>query len=119
MEYNLKNYFTLLQGFPEILKGFSLNPYTTRYLPPFEEFEVDRCILPLAASVVFPSVAGPSLFLFIAGNGTHSAGFAEEQVVEEGEVLFVPAYMEFTITSKSKELHLYRAGVNSKFFQVF
>ncbi|KAL9456765.1 hypothetical protein AB3S75_005902 [Citrus x aurantiifolia] len=107
------------QGFPQILKGISLNPYTTRYLPPFEEFEVDFCVIPQAASVVFPSVAGPSLFLFISGNGTLSAGFSKEQIVEEGEVLFVPAYMEFTITSQSKELHLYRAGVNSSFFQAF
>ncbi|KAL9453262.1 hypothetical protein AB3S75_008960 [Citrus x aurantiifolia] len=107
------------QGFPQILKGISLNPYTTRYLPPFEEFEVDFCVIPQAASVVFPSVAGPSLFLFISGNGTLSAGFSKEQIVEEGEVLFVPAYMEFTIASQSKELHLYRAGVNSSFFQAF
>ncbi|ESR61685.1 hypothetical protein CICLE_v10017881mg [Citrus x clementina] len=107
------------EGFPQILKGISLNPHTTRYLPPFEEFEVDFCIIPQAASVVFPSVAGPSLFLFISRNGTLSAGFSKEQIVEEGEVLFVPAYMEFTITSQSKELHLYRAGVNSSFFQAF
>lgn len=124
--YNLAPHSTIwrvicfsLQGFPQILKGISLNPYTTRYLPPFEEFEVDCCVIPQAASLVFPSVAGPSLFLFISGNGTLSAGFSKEQIVEEGEVLFVPAYMEFTIASQSKELHLYRAGVNSSFFQAF
>ncbi|XP_031248215.1 mannose-6-phosphate isomerase 1-like isoform X2 [Pistacia vera] len=107
------------QGFPEILQGLSLNQYTTRYLPPFEEFEVDRCILPEAASVVFPSVPGPSLLLFISGNGTIGASVPEEQMVEEGDILFLPAYMEFTITSESKELHLYRAGVNSSFFQAY
>ncbi|KAH9746783.1 Mannose-6-phosphate isomerase 1 [Citrus sinensis] len=119
---DIQTLFSMLnrrQGFPQILKGISLNPYTTRYLPPFEEFEVDCCVIPQAASLVFPSVAGPSLFLFISGNGTLSAGFSKEQIVEEGEVLFVPAYMEFTIASQSKELHLYRAGVNSSFFQAF
>lgn len=69
--------------------------------------------------MVFPSVAGPSLFLFISGSGTLSAGTSKEEMVEEGEVLFVPAYMEFTITSQSKDLQLYRAGVNSSFFQAF
>ncbi|KAK9276546.1 hypothetical protein L1049_006080 [Liquidambar formosana] len=85
--------------FPEILRGVPLNLYTTRYLPPFDEFEVDRCILPKAASVVFPAVPGPSLFLFIAGKGMINAGCFEEDVIEEGEVLFVPAYTEISITA--------------------
>lgn len=108
----------VLQGFPEILKGLSLNQYTTRYLPPFEEFEVDRCILPDAVSVVFPCVPGPSILLFVSGgNGTIGATISEEQMVEEGDVLFMPKCMDFTITLESDELHLYRAGINSKFFQ--
>lgn len=107
----------ILQGFPEILRGVSLTPYTTRYLPPFDEFEVDCCILPRAASAVFPSIPGPSLFLFIAGKGTLDAGLSKEDMVEEGEVLFVPAYMEIRVTAESTELQLYRAGVNSRCFK--
>ncbi|XVF31598.1 hypothetical protein REPUB_Repub17cG0004900 [Reevesia pubescens] len=45
--------FITLEGYPEILKGFPLNPYITRYLPPFKEFGVDRCILPKGASTPF------------------------------------------------------------------
>ncbi|KAJ9140756.1 hypothetical protein P3X46_031364 [Hevea brasiliensis] len=106
------------QGFPEILRGVSLNPYTTRYLPPLDEFEIDLSILPQATSVVFPSVPGPSLFLFIKGKGAITAGISENDNVEEGEVLFVPAHTEIRITAESTELHLYRAGVNSRFFTI-
>ncbi|PQQ04519.1 glutamine--tRNA ligase isoform X2 [Prunus yedoensis var. nudiflora] len=103
------------QGSPEILQGVSLNPYTTRYLPPFEEFEVDCCNLPQSAAVIFPSVLGPSLFLFTAGKGHFDAGLTEDDmvkegddIVEEGEVFFVPANTKISITAKSTELQLYR-----------
>ncbi|KAK4347936.1 hypothetical protein RND71_034275 [Anisodus tanguticus] len=33
-------------GYPEILQGTAVNPHIMRYIPPFDEFEVDRCILP-------------------------------------------------------------------------
>lgn len=105
-----------IQGFPEILQGISLNQYTRKYAPPFDEFEVDRCILPQAASVSFPSVPGPSLFLVISGKGTILTGYSEESTFQEGEVLFVPAYMEVSLKAASTELHMYRAGVNSRFF---
>ncbi|XP_038875726.1 mannose-6-phosphate isomerase 1-like [Benincasa hispida] len=104
------------QGFPEILQGVSLNEYTRKYAPPFDEFEVDRCILPQAASVSFPSVPGPSLFLVMSGKGTIVTGYSEEITFQEGEVLFVPAYMEVSITAAAIELHMYRAGVNNRFF---
>ncbi|KAL5545267.1 hypothetical protein UlMin_009051 [Ulmus minor] len=105
------------QGFPEILRGVPLNPFTRKYLPPSNEFEVDCCILPQNVSTVFLSVPGPSIFLFISGKGKFDVGVANEDLVEEGEVLFVPAYMEVQITAESRELHLYRAGVNSRFFK--
>ncbi|TXG57373.1 hypothetical protein EZV62_018686 [Acer yangbiense] len=57
------------------------------------------------ATVVFPSVAGPSVFLFLAGYAIGYAG-SKKYKFEEGEVVFVPAYMEFTITSTSKELRV-------------
>ncbi|CAK9150695.1 unnamed protein product [Ilex paraguariensis] len=103
---------TYKQGFPEILQGLPLNPYTTRYLPPFDEFEVDRCILPQGASAVFPAIPGPSIFVVTVGEGTMcTASFKDD--VTEGDVLFAPAYCEIIVKSTS-EVHLYRAGVNSR-----
>ncbi|KAF5748013.1 mannose-6-phosphate isomerase 1 [Tripterygium wilfordii] len=106
---------TYKQGFPEILQGFPLSPYITRYLPPFDEFEVDRCVLHMGASTVFPAIPGPSIFLVVGGEGTMK-GVVSKEVVCEGDVLFVPANVEITLTAAA-ELHLYRAGVNSRFFQ--
>ncbi|XAR51535.1 Mannose-6-phosphate isomerase [Bertholletia excelsa] len=106
---------TYKQGFPEILPGLPLNPYTRRYLPPFDEFEVDLCILPKGASAIFPAVPGPSIFIVIEGEGT-SYGTSFEDVVREGDVIFAPATVGITFRTAS-HLHLYRAGVNSGFFQ--
>ena len=44
-------------------------------------------------------------------------GSFEDDIVERGEVLFVLSSMKVSITAESKELHLYRAGVNSRFFR--
>ena len=108
----------LLQGSPEILRGVPLNPYVDRYTPPFEEFEIDRCVLPQGETVVFPAVPGPSIFLVTTGEGMmNTGGSPKRHEVTEGDVLFAAAYTEISITSASK-LHLYRTGVNSKFFQV-
>ncbi|KAG6741983.1 hypothetical protein POTOM_055265 [Populus tomentosa] len=107
---------TYKQGFPEILKGFALSPYITRYLPPFDEFEVDRCILPRGASTVFPAIPGPSIFLVVVGEGKMRTESSKD-VVMEGDALFAPANTEISVSTPS-ELHLYRAGVNSRFFQI-
>ncbi|KAK2986798.1 hypothetical protein RJ640_011023 [Escallonia rubra] len=106
---------TYKQGFPEILKGVPLNPYISRYIPPFDEFEVDRCILRLGASVVFPAVPGPSIFVVMMGQGRMQTS-SHEDLVKEGDVLFAPASAEISVTSTASELHLYRAGVNTRFF---
>ncbi|KAI8019483.1 Mannose-6-phosphate isomerase 1 [Camellia lanceoleosa] len=106
---------TYHQGFPEILQGAPLNPYTKRYLPPFEEFEVDRCILPKGASAAFPAVPGPSVFMVMEGEGTMHSSTSFEDLVREGDVLFAPANTNVNVTTTS-HLHLYRAGVNSRFF---
>ncbi|KAK8588635.1 hypothetical protein V6N12_023062 [Hibiscus sabdariffa] len=103
------------QGYPEILSGLPLNPYITRYLPPFDEFEVDCCILPKGSSAVFPAVPGPSIFLAFAGEGTLKIG-SWEGLVTEGDVIFEPANTEITVTATACELQIYRAGINSRFF---
>ncbi|KAF6168364.1 hypothetical protein GIB67_018204 [Kingdonia uniflora] len=105
---------TYKQGFPEILCGVPLNQHTKRYSPPFDEFEVDCCILPQGAKTVFPAISGPSLFVVASGEGTmqtDSSSYEEE--VSEGDVLFVSANTQICITSTSG-LELYRAGVNSR-----
>ncbi|KAJ8567467.1 hypothetical protein K7X08_019675 [Anisodus acutangulus] len=105
---------TYRQGNPEILHGTTVNPYTVRYLPPFDEFEVDRCILPPHSTVAFPSAPGSSMFVVMGGEGTMTT--SAEEIVAEGDVLFAPANTNITIATSSG-LHLYRAGVNSRFFE--
>ncbi|XP_077244621.1 mannose-6-phosphate isomerase 2-like [Tasmannia lanceolata] len=117
---------TYKQGFPEILPGIPLNPYTTRYKPPFDEFEVDCCCLPKGASMVFSAIPGPSIFIIISGEGSILTGSMEEEKITEGDVFFVPAKTEISLTASSRDdnssatagaLQLYRAGVNSKYFE--
>ncbi|KAL8531995.1 hypothetical protein ACS0TY_008557 [Phlomoides rotata] len=102
---------TYKQGFPEILRGVPSNPYTVKYVPPFNEFEVDQCILPQDKSTTFPAIPGPSVFLVVAGKGAVS-----KELVAEGDVLFTPANTEIIVETTSG-LSLYRAGINSRFFE--
>lgn len=107
----------LVQGFPEILRGISLNPYVTRYAPPFDEFEVDRCILPSKESVLFAPVPGPSIFIIVAGEGQLQMGSVIEERVTKGDVYFVPAHSQISFSaSTDKPIHLYRSGVNNRIF---
>lgn len=106
---------TYKQGFPDILKGTVVNPYTKRYLPPFDEFEVDRCILPQDSTTVFPSIPGPSIFLVVEGEGMMTT--SSNEVVAEGDVLFASANTSITVATLSG-LHLYRAGVSSRLFEL-
>lgn len=107
-----------MQGFPEILRGIRVNPHISRYTPPFEEFEVDHCLLPPGESVSYSALPGPSLLVVVAGEGCLQTGPASEDlVIKEGHVFFVPANNEIKISADAAgELHLYRAGVNNKFF---
>ncbi|CAN6382081.1 unnamed protein product [Urochloa humidicola] len=79
---------TYKQTFPEIMHGIPLQPYVTRYIPPTDEFEVDCYLLP-----------------------------PDGENVKEGDVFFVPADTTVKLIGCSPgHMHLYRAGVNSKFF---
>lgn len=106
---------TYKQGFPEILPGVATKPYTVKYIPPFDEFEVDCYNIPEEASTVFPAVGGPSVFVVIAGEGIMRASSWEE-VIAEGDVLFAPANTEITLETISG-FNVYRAGVNSRFLE--
>ncbi|KAG9135642.1 hypothetical protein Leryth_002382 [Lithospermum erythrorhizon] len=103
---------TYKQGFPDILQGEALDIFTTRYYPPFDEFEVDRCILPKGTETVLPAVPSPSIFLVMEGGGMMST-IASEEMIVEGDVLFTPADTEVSISTTSG-LRLYRTGVNSR-----
>ncbi|XP_031096410.1 mannose-6-phosphate isomerase 1-like [Ipomoea triloba] len=102
---------TYKQAFPEILKGEALDPYTKRYSPPFDEFEVDQCILPQAATTAFPAAPGASIFVITAGEGTMSTTSSNEAVAE-GDVLFAPANTGIAVSTTSG-LSLFRAGVKT------
>ncbi|XP_075475833.1 mannose-6-phosphate isomerase 2-like [Primulina tabacum] len=106
---------TYKPGFPTILSGVVSNSFTRKYIPPFDEFEVDQCILPKETSTVFSAVPGASICVVMAGVGTLCTASSEE-CVTEGDVLFVPANTEITVASTSG-MNLYRAGVNSQFFE--
>ncbi|KAK4284234.1 hypothetical protein QN277_001093 [Acacia crassicarpa] len=108
---------TYKQGPPEILRGTVVNAYVTKYLPPFDEFEIDRCVLPMGEKVTFPAVPGPSIFLVMDGEAIIEVGGSMEvHIVAEGDVIFAAANTEVKIRQAS-DLILYRAGVNTKFFQ--
>lgn len=109
-----------MQGFPEILKGVPVNNFTSRYTPPFDEFEVDSCLLPCRESVVFSAVPGPSIFVALRGEGdVRFDSSKENNVILEGDVLFVPEKTKIKITCSRSVggLQLYRAGVNQRFFK--
>ncbi|NP_001140535.1 Mannose-6-phosphate isomerase 1-like [Zea mays] len=109
---------TYKQGFPEILRGVPVQPHVRRYTPPFNEFEVDWCLVPPGGLVVISPVPGPSIFLVITGEGEIQLDFMSDgEKAEEGDVFFVPAYTEVKISACGPEsVQLYRAGVNSRFF---
>ncbi|KAK4783487.1 hypothetical protein SAY86_007861 [Trapa natans] len=106
---------TYKQGLPEILQGIPMNPHIMRYIPPFDEFEVDSCALLKDRSTTFPAVMGPSLFLVTAGEGKIRATSSppDEEPLNEGDVLFIPANRDISLTSVTN-MQVYRAGVNGK-----
>ncbi|KAH7331393.1 hypothetical protein KP509_20G030800 [Ceratopteris richardii] len=113
------------QGRPQVLSGVPVYPYTKRYSPPFEEFEVDASIVPTGHSLSLPANCGPSVLLVLEGCGTMYQVFGSNKHVTEvkrGDTYFIPAGIKLDIVSDSggnpevDALHLYRAGVNSDIF---
>ncbi|XP_028804474.1 mannose-6-phosphate isomerase 2-like [Neltuma alba] len=108
---------TYKQGPPEILRGIPINSHVTRYLPPFDEFEIDRCVVPQGESVTFPAVPGPSIFLVVDGEAIIKVGGSlRVYIAAEGDVIFAAANTVVCI-SEASDLILYRAGVNGEFFE--
>ncbi|KAJ0962712.1 hypothetical protein J5N97_027834 [Dioscorea zingiberensis] len=109
---------TYKQGYPEVLREAPLNTNISRYTPPFDEFEVDHISLSPRESVSCPPVLGPSIFLVVAGEGSiQMCPGTDEDSIIVGDAYFVPAKTEIRlITGAAGELQVYRAGVNSRFF---
>jgi mannose-6-phosphate isomerase len=107
-----------MQTFPKILRGNPVQPYVRRYTPPFDEFEVDCCLVPQGELVIISPVPGPSIFLVMTGEGEVQVdSMSEGEKTKEGDVFFVPAYTEVKLSACGSEfMQLYRAGINSRFF---
>ena len=106
---------------PEILSGVYVNNYTKRYQPPFDEFEMDSCMIPIGHTLEFPSIQGPSIVIVLEGNGDlleiHNKDETYSMSLQSGDVFFVPAETHFQLTASSKgntDFHCYRAGINSR-----
>lgn len=113
------------QGAPKILCGVPVCPYTKRYAPPFEEFEVDASVVPCGHSVFLPPIPGPSVLLILEGDGVMKLDIGTTNctaALKRGDTFFIPAGIKLTVVSgcegnpKLDSLHLYRAGVNSSMF---
>lgn len=109
------------QGVPKVLSGVPVYPYTKRYAPPFEEFEVDASVVPDGHCLSLPPVLGPSVLLVLGGEGIMKQVFGANKYATElkrGDTFFIPAGIRLDIASTSGDssLHLYRAGVNSNIF---
>lgn len=115
-----------VQGRPEVLKGTPVSAFTTRYTPPFAEFEVDHIVVPVGASAQIENL-GPSIFLTFEGIGVIVQPGTTGAVtgISKGDVFFVPAGHTIEIAATVEvdgeditplhqtPLQLYRAGVNS------
>lgn len=120
---------TYKQGRPEVLKGTPVSAFTTRYTPPFAEFEVDHIVVPVGASAQIENL-GPSIFLTFEGIGAVVQPGTTGAVtgIAKGDVFFVPAGHTIEIAATVEgdwedltslhqtPLQLYRAGVNSCFY---
>ena len=95
-----------------------MQSHVRHYTPPFDEFEVDSCLVPPGKLVVISPVPCPSIFLVMTGEGELQAdSLSDGEKAKEGDVFFVPAYTEVKLSASGPEsMKLYRAGVNSRSF---
>eukprot|EP00897_Mesotaenium_endlicherianum_P006886 jgi/Mesen1/6225/ME000320S05411 len=116
---------TYKQGLPEILKGTPLDACTSRYTPPFEEFEIFRTSVPVGGSYTLPLSTGPSIFTVFKGNGAAAQtykGSSEFSGLKVGDIFFIPAGAQVQLSAvieadieaseQTSPLELYRATVN-------
>lgn len=85
---------------------------TVVYNPPIDEFSVMRTRLNAGENDEHRPVAGPSILIVTAGNGSLRAELdntTSDFLLETGYVYFIGANVQLTLTAGDKELELYRA----------
>ncbi|XP_024518728.1 mannose-6-phosphate isomerase 1 [Selaginella moellendorffii] len=122
------------QGPPQILDGCYVNPFTRRYSPPSDEFEVDHICVPVGGTAKISSPCGPSIFLVYRGMGVLSRVGKEDEAnsiiagLVRGNIFMLVAGTELEVSAVmdveesygdgehpvQDALQLYRAGVSSR-----
>lgn len=122
---NLCSMLTYNQGLPEVLKGTPIDKYTSVYTPPFDEFEVERIVVPLGETYSPPVLGGPSILLSYKGNGAISQVYKEKDSfsgLKVGDIFFIPSTAKLEVSAvvevggdlSAPYLELYRARVNNR-----
>ena len=100
-----------------------MDSFTTTYTPPFDEFEVDKVLVPLGQTAPLPALPGPSILLVFRGSGAASVDSKPGSVqgVGVGDIFFVPAGVGVKLGAVVEEsgeseplLEVYRARVNQR-----
>jgi len=113
---------TYKQEAPHILGGETVRPYTKQYLPPMDEFQLERVDIPANTSATIPAVPGPGLVLVQHGSATGTAtgpsgdGAVSEDVTR-GDVFFVPANTDVSIAAGVEGAKLWVANVNKRVWE--
>jgi len=94
----LTSMLTYSDGPPHILAGQELGARVLRYLPPVEEFLVDRAMLEAGVQATLPSTPGVSIILVLSGGGTLEE-FPEDGVGSAGLLHTVDAGAVFVASA--------------------
>ena len=108
-----------------------MDKYTSVYTPPFDEFEVERSVIPIGDSYSLPSLTGPSILLVYKGEGAVTQEYGGSKTLsglKVGDIFFVPAGAKVEVSAtidvgdggkgtqvvRGEVLELYRARVNNR-----
>lgn len=123
---NLCSMLTYNQGLPEVLRGTPVDKCMSVYTPPFDEFEVERIVVPMGQTYFPPVIGGPSILLSFKGHGAITQSYGGKEAfsgLKVGDVLFIPAFAKLELSAvvdaaagdvSSPFLELYRARVNNR-----
>ena len=100
-------------GKPEVLTGDVIDKNTTRYSPPFDEFELEVVSCAKEDTAEMTVSQGPSILLVKNGKGKIN----DDVAIEKGSVVFANANEKMTLTSSDEGgISIYRAQVNTRVF---
>ena len=113
----LTSMLTYLDGPPRIFPGEEIGPNVRRYMPPVDEFMVDRVVLGANAEAALPSTVGVSIILVLTGSGTIEE-FPEDAVgaaglmhtVDAGAVFMSSADTFIRLRTFEQPMSVYRAS---------